>query len=178
MPDNASPIPESLLAGESTSGEISTSESGDHMSLRLWLRMLNCKDLVSNTLSRRFRCNFSTTGPRFLVLAELDRHPNGLKMNELSQRMLVTGGNITALADLLEAEGLIRREPVPDDRRAIRLKLTEEGKQRFDVMARTHEGWVVSLFDGMSHAEQATLYTLLGRLKARVVQNIEAGEQP
>lgn len=178
MAQNASSSNAMLRPGEAPVNDESRPDADDHTSLKLWLRMINCNDLIGGTLTKRFRNTFKTTGARFLLLAELDRHPDGLKMNELSQRMMVTGGNITALADLLEADGLIRREPVPDDRRAIRLRLTEEGKRRFDVMARTHEGWVVTMFEGLTRAEQTALYTLLGKLKTCVVHNIATGELP
>lgn len=148
----------------------------DHTALKLWLRMMTCRDLIGGTLSRRFRYEFNTTSPRFELLAQLDRRPEGLKMNELSQRLMVTSGNVTALADLLEAEGLISREAVPDDRRAIRLKLTPEGKRRFDAMATVHENWVVTMFEGLTKAEQTALYGLLGKLKASVTRSLGAGD--
>jgi DNA-binding MarR family transcriptional regulator len=78
---------------------------------------------------------------------------------------MVTGGNVTALADQLEAEGLITREPVADDRRAIRLRLSENGRRRFSEMAAGHERWVIALFETLSRDEQQQLLQLLGKLK-------------
>ena len=86
-------------------------------------------------------------------------------MSELSARLMVTGGNITGLADQLESEGLIARERVADDRRATRLRLTPQGTRRFAEMAATHEGWVVEMFGTLSRDEQTQLMTLLARLK-------------
>lgn len=149
-------------------------EADDHTALKLWLRMMTCRDLIGGMLQRRLRCEFDTTSPRFELMAQLARHPEGLKMSQLSQRLMVTGGNVTALADFLEAEGLIVREPVADDRRAIRLRLTEQGRERFDTIAQEHERWVVSLFDGLSRQEQLALHALLGKLKSAVTQGIGA----
>ena len=151
-------------------------DAGDHTSLKLWLRLMTCRDLIGGTLQRRLRFEFNTTSPRFELMAQLAPHPAGLKMSQLSQRLMVTGGNITALADLLEAEGLIVREPVPDDRRAIRLRLTPEGRERFDTIAQEHERWVVSLFDGLTLAEQLALHGLLGKLKNAATQSIGASD--
>lgn len=177
MPPNTPPSPpEALRAAEPVVDHESRLDPADHTSLKLWLRMITCKDLIGGTLSRRFRYDFNTTSPRFELLAQLERHPNGLKMNELSQRLMVTSGNVTALADLLEAEGLISREAVPDDRRAIRLRLTDEGRRRFDAMAKVHENWIVTMFEGLTRAEQTALYTLLGKLKASVTRSLGAGE--
>lgn len=94
-------------------------------------------------------------------------------MSELSRRLMVTGGNVTGLADQLEREGLLLREAVPGDRRAIRLMLTPSGRARFADMARAHESWVVSLMSELSATEQRTLRDLLGRLKTSLHQEGE-----
>ena len=138
--------------------------------LRLWLRLLTCTSLIEASVRQILRTDFESTLPRFDLLAQLDRHPQGLRMSELSQRLMVTGGNITALADQLEAEGLLRREPVSDDRRSIRLKLSAAGRKRFAEMAAGHERWVVSLFEVLSHDEQRQLLALLGKLKPGLVE--------
>lgn len=151
-------------------------DADDHTALKLWLRMMTCRDLIGGTLQRRLRFEFDTTSPRFELMAQLARHPEGLKMSQLSQRLMVTGGNVTALADFLEAEGLLVREAVPDDRRAIRLRLTAHGRERFDVIAKEHERWVVSLFDGLSRSEQLALHALLGKLKTAVTQELGSGD--
>ena len=140
--------------------------SGDHHALKVWLRLLTCSNLVEREIRRTLRAAFDCTLPRFDLLAQLARDPEGLKMSELSQRLMVTGGNVTGLADQLEAEGWLTREPVADDRRATRLKLTSSGRERFAAMASEHEGWVVSLLGSLSREEQLALYRLLGKLKA------------
>lgn len=138
----------------------------DHTALKLWLRLLTCTTLIEASVSQRLRRGFGSTLPRFDLLAQLDRAHEGLRMSELSRRLMVTGGNITGLADQLEHEGLLVREAVPGDRRAIRLKLTPEGKTRFAEMASEHETWVVALLSSLSHSEQRSLRDLLGKLKS------------
>jgi len=137
----------------------------DHTALKLWLRLLTCTTLIEASVSQRLRRGFGSTLPRFDLLAQLDRAPMGLRMSELSRRLMVTGGNITGIADQLEHEGLLVREAVPGDRRAIRLKLTPEGKARFADMATEHETWVVALLSSLSQSEQRSLRDLLGKLK-------------
>lgn len=144
-------------------------QADDHTALKLWMRLLTCTSLVESSVRQILRSDFESTLPRFDLLAQLDRHPQGLRMSELSQRLMVTGGNITALADQLEAEGLLRREPVRDDRRAIRLKLSAAGRRRFAEMAAGHERWVISLFKALSHDEQRQLLALLGKLKPGLI---------
>lgn len=139
-----------------------------HQAIKLWLRLLTCTNLITSQIRTRLREHFQTTLPRFDLLAQLERHPEGLKMSELSKRMMVTTGNVTGITDQLEAEGLVRREPDPQDRRAFTVKLTPRGRQVFARMAQEHEGWVIELFEGLSSSEKEQMYTLLGRLKTHL----------
>ena len=133
--------------------------------LRLWLRMLTCTQLVEKQVRSQLREQFDTTLPRFDLMAQLERHPDGLKMNELSRRMMVTGGNITGITDQLVAEGVVERVDVEGDRRAYRVKLTARGRKLFAEMARQHEAWIVSAFEGLSPREVEALHKLLGKIK-------------
>ena len=134
--------------------------------LRLWLRMLTCTQLVEKQVRTRLRERFDTTLPRFDLLSQLERSPDGLKMNELSRRMMVTGGNITGITDQLVAEGLVERVDVEGDRRAYRVRLTPRGRRQFNDMAAEHEDWIVDAFGGLSARDIAALHRLLGKVKA------------
>jgi DNA-binding MarR family transcriptional regulator len=133
--------------------------------LRLWLRMLTCTQLVEKQVRAQLREQFDTTLPRFDLMAQLERHPEGLKMKELSHRLMVTGGNVTGITDQLVAEGLVERLAVAEDRRAFRVRLTASGRQAFALMAQAHEGWIVDAFSGLSARDRAQLHRLLGKVK-------------
>jgi DNA-binding MarR family transcriptional regulator len=144
--------------------------SDDHRALRIWLRLLTCTQMIERVVRSRLREQFGTTLPRFDLLAQLERHPEGLKMNELSRLMMVTGGNITAIVDQLEKEGLVERLDEPADRRAFRIRLTRAGERTFTEWAREHEGWVVGLLSGLSPREQDDLLRLLAKAKEHAVE--------
>jgi DNA-binding MarR family transcriptional regulator len=133
--------------------------------LRLWLRMLTCTQLVEKQVRTQLREQFDTTLPRFDLMAQLERNPDGLKMNELSRRMMVTGGNVTGVTDQLATEGLVERVDVEGDRRAYRVRLTARGRKVFDEMARQHEAWIVAAFESLSPREVESLHKLLGKVK-------------
>ena len=133
--------------------------------LRLWLRLLTCTQIVEKQVRTRLRERFDTTLPRFDLMAQLERAPDGLKMNELSRRMMVTGGNVTGITDQLAAEGLVDRVDVAGDRRAYRVRLTAKGRKLFNDMARQHESWIVDAFSGLSDKDIAALHKLLGKVK-------------
>ncbi len=136
-----------------------------HASLRLWLRLLSCTTRVEDTIRQRLREHFGLTLPRFDLMAQLEREPQGLAMGELSRRMMVTGGNVTAIVAQLETEQLVQREAHAGDRRSYTVRLTPAGRRAFAVMARDHEAWVVELLSPLSERQQEQLYRLLGALK-------------
>lgn len=156
---------DTALPAEATVDHESRVDDGDHLALRLWLRLLSCTNRIEAPLRSRLRERFGGSLPRFDLMAQLDRHPGGLKMGELSQRLMVTGGNVTGLTDRLVAEGLVERHDDPGDRRAYTVRLTPEGRRQFRAMAREHQRWVAGLFEGLDAGTQAELYRLLGMLK-------------
>jgi DNA-binding MarR family transcriptional regulator len=147
----------------------SISRSEDHHALRIWLRLLTCTQLIERQVRSRLREQFASTLPRFDLMSQLERHREGLKMNELSRMLMVTGGNVTAIVDQLENEGLVERLDEPADRRAFRIRLTRAGERAFAEMARAHEGWVVELLAGLTRREQDDLLKLLAKVKQHTV---------
>jgi DNA-binding MarR family transcriptional regulator len=143
----------------------------DHRALRLWLRLLTCSQLIERHVRSRLRSRFDTTLPRFDLMSQLERHPAGLKMGELSRLLMVTGGNVTGIVDQLVKEGLVERVDDAADRRAWRVRLTRAGDKAFAEMAREHEAWVVELLAGLTRKESDALMQLLARLKAVTLEN-------
>jgi DNA-binding MarR family transcriptional regulator len=140
----------------------------DHLSLRLWLRLLSVTNLVEGNARAGLRREFSTTLARFDLLAQLERCPEGLPMSALSRRLMVTGGNVTRLTDQLEAEKLVLREASNADRRVFTVKLTPAGRRAFAAMAVRHEPWIVDMFGALSQKERTQMYALLAKLKRHI----------
>ena len=152
--------------------ELSTG-ADSHMGLRLWLRLLTMTNLVQAELRKRLRAEFNTTLPRFDLMAQLERHPDGLKMSEISRRLMVTGGNVTGITDQLEKEGLVARAEDPNDRRAYTVRLTPAGRALFDRMAAAHEQWIVELLGGLSLDEKVKVHQKLGKLKSHLLDTLK-----
>jgi len=150
----------------------------DHQALRLWLRLLSCNMRIENQVRSRLRRDFGTTLPRFDLMAQLERNPGGLRMSEISKRLMVSGGNVTGITDQLEREGLVIRTLDPTDRRAVTVKLTESGLKRFRELADQHEHWIVELLDGLNREEQHTLFALLKKLKTHLTVTAAAAAAP
>ena len=143
--------------------------------LRLWLRLLTCTTLIEGEVRSRLRDSFDVTLPRFDLMAQLDKAPNGMTLGELSQRMMVSNGNVTGLAERLVAQGLLERRTSPNDRRAQLVNLTAEGRRAFRTMARTHEDWIAQIFEGLSADDTEQFMRLLAKTKTSARKAISAG---
>jgi DNA-binding MarR family transcriptional regulator len=149
----------------------------DHKNeLRLWLRLFTCKTLIEGEVRRRLRDQFDMTLPRFDLMAQLDKAPNGMKLGELSQRLMVSNGNITGLVDRLVAQGLLDRQAAPNDRRAQLVRLTAEGRRMFRAMAAAHEEWVAEAFADLAPSEIETLMRLLAKAKGSARRAASRGD--
>jgi DNA-binding MarR family transcriptional regulator len=145
----------------------------DHLSLKLWLRLLACSTQVETEVRQRLRERFGISLARFDYLAQLHRHTDGLRMSTLSRYLMVTGGNVTALTDELEREGMVQRDSDPEDRRSWRLRMTSAGRKAFERIAREHEQWVIELFEDLDVAHKKSLYEDLGRLRVQMAARKE-----
>lgn len=139
--------------------------AADRDALRLWLRLFTCTTHIERTIGSALKREFGSSLPRFDLLAQLDRAPDGLRMGELSARILTTGGNVTWLVGALEAEGYVARRVARDDKRAAVVRLTAAGRRHFATMARAHEAWINTIFSVLTPAERRRMHTRLGRLK-------------
>ena len=148
---------------------------GDHKAeLRLWLRLLTCTNLIESEIRRRLRDTFDVTLPRFDLMAQLDKNPNGMTLGELSSRMMVSNGNVTGLVERLVADGLIDRRAAPKDRRSQIVSLTVEGRRAFRAMARTHENWIAEIFGELSTSDIDMLMKMLAKAKTSTAEAISA----
>lgn len=156
--------------GDSHADRESWAGPHDALDLRLWLRMQTCATLVENRIRSQMRTGFDTTLPRFDLMAQLAGAPRGIKMSDLSRRMMVTNGNITGITDQLERDGLVERIKVATDRRSCLIRLTARGRQSFRRMARVYQDGISEMFKGLPANRQQQLYDLLGEVKASGLQ--------
>jgi DNA-binding MarR family transcriptional regulator len=99
-------------------------------------------------------------------MAQLYRAPKAMTLGELSQRMMVSNGNVTGLVDRLVEQGLLSRRPSPKDRRAQLVSLTAQGRRFFATMARANGDWIGEMFANLSADDIETLMRLLAKTKA------------
>jgi DNA-binding MarR family transcriptional regulator len=148
----------------------------DHVAeLRLWLRLLTCTTLIEGEVRRRLRAEFDTTLPRFDVLAQLDKTRGTMTLGELSQRMMVSNGNVTGLVDRLVGEGLVARRVSPRDRRVQIVSLTAAGRRAFRSMAKANGDWISEIFADLDGDDIEMLMRLLAKTKLSAHRAIDGG---
>ena len=163
------PSPSLVLDRETKASE----RPGDHKDeLRLWLRLLTCSTLIETEIRNRLREEFKTTLPRFDLMAQLEKSTTGMTVGEVSQRLMVSNGNVTAVVAGLLSDGLVDKRAAAQDRRVQVLTLTAAGRKAFKAMAERHEAWIAELFAGHEPGEIPQLFRLLGRTKASLHQAI------
>jgi DNA-binding MarR family transcriptional regulator len=147
--------------------------STNHNDLQLWLRMMAIHKLISNEARRRLRVSFGMSLSRFDFLAQLDGTTAGLRMGEISSRLMVTTGNITGLTDELEADGLVERTIDPHSRRAYLVRMTPKGRNAFRAAAKANEGWIEEFFSVLSAKDKRLLFGLLGIQKEFLAARVQ-----
>jgi DNA-binding MarR family transcriptional regulator len=134
--------------------------------LRVWLALFSATKQIEALVRTNLREAFGSTLPRFDLLSQLYRSPGGMTMGEISERLMVTNGNVTGLITRLVAEGLVDRLQDADDRRIQWVRLTPKGDKVFTSMAPANQEWVTAAMAGMTEAELRQLHALLTKLKA------------
>ena len=146
-----------------------TEHSDDHGDeLRLWLRLLTCTTLIEGEVRSRLRERFDVTLPRFDLMAQLDKAPDGMTLSDVSKRMMVSNGNITGLVERLVQSGHVDRRTSDVDRRVQMIRLTKSGRAEFRKMAGEHEIWIAEMFSDLGEKDVRELMRLLGKTKLSV----------
>jgi DNA-binding MarR family transcriptional regulator len=154
-----------ILDSETKAAEHSD-DHGDE--LRLWLRLLTCTTLIEGEVRGRLRERFDVTLPRFDLMAQLDKAPDGMTLSDVSKRMMVSNGNITGLVERLVQSGHVDRRTSNVDRRAQVIRLTKSGRAEFRKMAAEHEIWIADMFGDLGEKDVRELMRLLGKTKLSV----------
>jgi DNA-binding MarR family transcriptional regulator len=99
-----------------------------------------------------------------LVLLKDARKP--LTQREISDKMFVNKSNMTGLLTRLEAQGLIERLDVENDKRSYNIRLTSAGKKIINRLDKRYLAKVHEVMDALTDREQKELIRLLTNVRA------------
>ena len=135
------------------------------LSTRFWVALARAYRLAYRRHSRALAPHGLTVS-QFDLLATLYRSPpEGLRMGQISGRLLVTEGNVTGLVDRLEAAGMVERRPDPADRRAFRVRLTPAGHALAGAAIPTVEAELERVFAALPPEEMRRAQRVLRRAR-------------
>ena len=101
------------------------------------------------------------------VLVHLEETPDGLRMNELAERILYSKSGFTRVVDRMEEAGLVRRVRPENDRRSILVVLTDEGRTTMEHARRHHRHGIEQHFSRhLTDADIKALTRALEKLSA------------
>jgi MarR family 2-MHQ and catechol resistance regulon transcriptional repressor len=130
--------------------------------LNAFIKMTRASESINNRLSRGLSC-VNLTISQFGILEAL-LHIGPQNQRELGAKLLKSGGNITLVIDNLEKRGYVVRETDPNDRRAVIVSLTDEGKKFITDYFPEHLKKIVDEFETLTSEELEEL----GRLCKKV----------
>jgi DNA-binding MarR family transcriptional regulator len=114
---------------------------------------------------------FTVGPPQVRILFRIASKPEGVSVKELAEVLSVTSGAVTQFIDALVEKGLVRREEDRDDRRLLRIRMTEYAYDNFKEFKREYFASVSRVFDSLSDEEILQVTGLL--TKANVPSNLK-----
>ena len=101
------------------------------------------------------------------VLVHLEESPEGIRMNELAERILYSKSGFTRVIDRMEEAGLVRRVRPENDRRSILVVLTDQGRATMEQARRHHRHGIERHFSShLADTDIKTLTRALDKLSA------------
>lgn len=128
-------------------------------------RISRIERMLDPVLTSVFR-SFGLERWSFDVLASLRRSgaPYELTPTQLFSTLMLTSGAITYRIDEMVKAGLVVRTPDPDDRRGLRIRLTDLGRRTIDAAVAAHAENESGILKDLSTTERASLASLLRQL--------------
>ena len=130
--------------------------------LDTFIKLMRASGCLLARTSRHLAASGLTAG-QFGVLESL-LHLGPLHQCDLARKHLQSGGNITMIVDNLERAGLVRRERLAEDRRYVRVCLTDAGRERISALFPEHVRQIGESMDALTADEQVELGRLCRKL--------------
>ena len=107
------------------------------------------------------------------LLHKLSAGGDSLRVTDLAELLGVDTPTVTRKVQQLERDGMVVRQTDPDDRRAIRIRLTPAGRRTLERVRRARRAWLDHLLEGWDDDDLSTLADLLGRFADDLERDLE-----
>jgi DNA-binding MarR family transcriptional regulator len=135
-----------------------------------WINLHQTARVIQGLLEERLRAETDLSWAEFELLMRLEvsaGHP--LQMSEIAAQLVGSPSGTTRIADRLEKDGLIVRETPRENRRIVRVLLTDRGRK---VLAEADETFRATLHESFGeHLNAGEVAELRGSLRKLLEKN-------
>jgi MarR family transcriptional regulator, organic hydroperoxide resistance regulator len=128
----------------------------------------------SRRITKEFARRANLTGPQLTTIKMLEAFGD-LSLSELSERMRAQNSTVTGIVDRMEREDLVVRTRSTEDRRVVKLKLTEKGARIAREIAVEPMELFKSALVSLSATEARDLLKILTKIARRVQAAVAEG---
>jgi DNA-binding MarR family transcriptional regulator len=118
------------------------------------------------------RPEFGDVGLFLNLSLALDQHDGPISMGDLSRALSVPLSSATRVVDLMVKSSFVERLPDPDDRRVVRVALTETGRAMYRAVNTAIQRRVERMLRPFTPDERETLIALLRKLVAGLEETV------
>src|SRR6476659_8495873 len=102
-----------------------------------WRSFVECSTVVLDVLDEELQADAGLSLSWYDLLVRLEED-DGMRMNQIAERILFSKSGLTRMVDRMEEAGLVRRERPADDRRVIRVWMTRRGTDTLRAARKVH----------------------------------------
>lgn len=118
------------------------------------------------------KANYPITPEQFTVLTAILDH-DGLYQRQIGELTLKDRPNITRIINILEEKGLVTRTPDINKRKVIKINITENGKNAYDMVLPTVVEHWQNIIEGISDEELQNCLNILNKVKANLEDKLK-----
>jgi DNA-binding MarR family transcriptional regulator len=139
----------------------------DPSACEVFLHLMRAGDEAFRVVDAHLAEHNISQGGFMVLMLLLDKLTNCAQARtpaELADLSHVTRATMTGLVDTLERDGLVKREPAPNDRRMMSVTLTAKGGALLQAILPPHFKRMASLMAPLTEPERKSLIHLLGKI--------------
>ncbi len=137
----------------------------EERALDAFVKLMRASESVHSAAVRPL-AEHGLTPSQFAVLEAL-YHVGPMCLTDLAHKILKTSGNLTMVVDNLEKRGLAKRTAAENDRRFVRVTITDAGATLIRKVFPGHAALIAELMSFLTPQEQETLSKLCKKLGLR-----------
>jgi DNA-binding MarR family transcriptional regulator len=130
-----------------------------------WRSFVECSTVVLDVLDEELQADAALSLSWYDLLVRLEED-DGMRMNQIAERILFSKSGLTRMVDRMEEAGLVRRERPAEDRRVIRVWMTPHGTSTLRAARRVHHRGIQRHYlDHLTAADLEAIAAVLTKLE-------------